>query len=112
MIKGHEKETYELTDYELKLLPMMLAGFRTKIGVDNAIKSNEICAGFEASGHKLTGVRLRKMVNYIRTNKLVLNLISSSKGYWIENDKERVKKFQESMIQRSNEIMRVANSFN
>jgi hypothetical protein len=112
MITGFEKETHELTDYELELVPRFVKGFKTKIGEDNAIKNIDIQKKFKEIDIKLSDARIRKVINYIRVNGLVKNLISSSKGYWIENDQERIDKYINSLQQRINSIQQLKNSFN
>lgn len=111
MIKNFEKYTYELTLKEKELLPGFIYGFSNKIGEHNAITNKEICQKFKERGVKMTPERVRKFVNYIRVNRLVVNLISSSKGYWIETDKKRIKEYTDSLQQRINEITKVRNSF-
>ena len=111
MINGFERETHELTDYEKKLVTPIVNGLKTKIGVANAITNKEMVAKMKAVGYKINEARIRKIINYIRTKKLLLNLISSSKGYWIENDHKRIKEYIQSLDQRINEIKRVRDSF-
>ena len=43
MIEGFETETAELTDYEKDtLLPLLVKGLNSKIGVENAITNGQI----------------------------------------------------------------------
>lgn len=111
MLNNFERETHELTDYEKKLVNPIVNGLKTKIGVNNAITNKKMVAKMKDAGYKISEVRIRKIINYIRTKKLLLNLISSSKGYWIENDPKRIKEYIQSLDQRINEIKRVRNSF-
>jgi hypothetical protein len=56
---------------------------------------------------KLTEPRLRKIVNYIRTNSL-LPLIATSSGYYVSNDRMEIINQIESLEQRANSIARCA----
>jgi hypothetical protein len=112
MINGFERETHELNDYELTLVPLFVAGLKTKTRQELAITNKKICAIMKERGHKVSEVRIRKIINFIRTKKLIVNLISSSKGYWIAENQKQLTKYVQSLDQRINEIQRVRNSFN
>jgi len=111
MVNGFERETHELTDYELTMIEPMLKGLETKIGEENSITNKFINEGMKKAGFKTNPARIRKLINYIRVNGLIKNLISSSNGYWIEKDPGRIEIYIESLMQRSREIQRVAESF-
>ena len=111
MINGFEKETHELTDYEMFLLPKIVIGLKTKVGETKAITNKEMVDKLRLLDYKVNPARIRKIINYIRINRLIINLVSSSKGYWVENNIDRIKSYIESLEQRANEIQRVANSF-
>lgn len=87
MIEGFEKETADLTEYEESvLLPLMIKGFRNHIGADRAITNREICNKLRAKGYDISEVRVRKIVNHIRTHNLVPRLMATGKGYYITNE--------------------------
>lgn len=111
MINGFEEITYELTQKEKELLSGFVNSFKKKIGKENAIKSAEIVAIYQQMNIPMSGARVRKMVNYIRRNRLVINLIATSKGYYIENDSKKLDEYIESLRQRSREIIRIADSY-
>lgn len=91
MITSFEDQTHELTEYEYNvLLPLMVAGFQRKIGVDNCITNPEICRALKEKGYEVTEPRIRKLVFYIRFNNLVPKLIASSKGYWVATNKHEI----------------------
>tara|TARA_Y100001972_G_scaffold119207_1_gene160235 strand:+ start:786 stop:1157 length:372 start_codon:yes stop_codon:yes gene_type:complete len=111
MINGFEKHTHDLTEYEFKtLLPVLISGFRSKIGEDRSVTSDHIVNTLKTKGYKISNVRVRKLINYIRNNNLVPFLVANSKGYYIETDINKMKKYIESLKQRANEINRTANS--
>jgi hypothetical protein len=91
MITSFEDQTHELTQYEKEvLLPLMIAGFNTKVGVERCITNPEICRALKEKGYEISEPRVRKLVFYIRHNNLVPKLIASSKGYWIATDKTEI----------------------
>jgi len=107
MINGFEKETHELNDYEMQLVPKIVKGLLRKIGKNNAITSSEIAKAFKQHGYKLDGPRLRKIINFIRVNGLAYNLIATSKGYYIGQDEHECMAYIQSLDQRANEIIMV-----
>ncbi len=111
MIKGFKKETQKLTDYELTLVPLLVLGLKTKIGKINAIKNKEMVAALKDLGHKVNEARIRKLIHYIRVNKLVKNIIATSKGYYIATTEKEINDFVESLQQRINSIEEVKKSF-
>jgi len=108
MVEGFEILTYELNEYETeKLLPLLIEGFKTKLGKEKEITSTEIIRVLTAKGYKITGARLRKIVNYIRVNNLIFNLISTSKGYYIATSQEECLKYLKSLKERIGSITSV-----
>lgn len=113
MIDGFSEETSPLSDYEKDtLLPLMIKGLSPRYGVENAITNSEMVAGLKKMEcRSVTPARIRKLINHIRLNKLVTNLISSSKGYYRSFDYEEIKAYQTSLMQRASAITEVAKSF-
>lgn len=108
MINGFEEQTHELTEYEEKtLLPPIIKGLKTKVGEQNAITSTEIVKRMKELGFKLDPARLRKIINHIRVNNLIYNLLATSKGYYIATDESECRSFIESLDQRINAIISV-----
>lgn len=108
MVENFEEQTHELTEYEKKvLLPAMLKGFRTKVGEKNAVTSTEIVTSLKAKGFKVDASRIRKVVNHIRINNLIFNLIATSKGYYIAESIGECQSFIRSLDQRANAIISV-----
>lgn len=104
MVENFEAITYELTDAEKAILPVMVTGF-LNYRKDNPIKEPQIVANFNDRnpGHRLTPVRLRKLVNYIRVNG-ILPLIATSKGYYVSYDKAEIRSQITSLEQRAASI--------
>lgn len=113
MITNFEDITFELTDAELNVLPIILKGFSTH-NESNPIKAPEI---IKASNNyfkdkkidfTLTEPRLRKMANYIRSTSL-LPLVATSKGYFITQNKDIIRSQIRSLEERSNSILNCVN---
>jgi len=108
MLTGFENQTYELTDYErTTLLPLFLKGFSNKFGKDKAVTNKKMVESLKKKGFEITDTRVRKLINYIRTNHLIPGLIATSNGYFISADAVEVSKYISSLSGRENEIRRV-----
>ena len=111
---GFEEQTQPLTAWEQhSLLPVMLAGLRTKVGQDNAVTSAQIIKALKADpyNYKINGARVRKVINYIRLKGMIRNLVATSKGYYIEQDQAAVEAYKQSLRDRIGAIEAVLNSF-
>ena len=105
MLKGFEKLTDELTDDELKKVPSIVKGVGKRIGKENAVTSKIICDKMN-----LIGVRLRKIIHFIRINNLVSGLCSNSKGYYIAKNIQELEDNNKSLQQRIASQIEVLNS--
>lgn len=98
--------TTELTDLEKETLVPMLIDTLSFTHEHNRFTGKRICSWFGACGHKVSEIRLRKMINYIR----VLNIkqgvahnlgnavvIGAGNGYFITGAPEIIKDQIESM---------------
>jgi len=112
MITTFEEHTSELTSEEMEILPIVVHGFRN-YKKDNPIKAelivtrmNEFLAvrGFKT---RMSQPRLRKMVNYIRTNGII-PLIATSHGYFTSDCTETIAEQIKSLQERANSIQRCA----
>ena len=105
MITNFERETHELTEYELNtLLPIIVKGLSTKIGKGNAITNKAICKAMDTIGYKLHEARLRKLIHHIRAQDLILYLIATSKGYYIATTTQEVQGYIQSLSERISSI--------
>jgi len=113
MITNFEVITSELTDHELKLIPILIAGFKTH-GKDNPIKAPDIVRKMNdflketGSNLRMTEARLRKCVNHIRTNGL-LPLIATSNGYFCSLNPDVIRSQVKSLQERARSIRDCAN---
>ena len=112
-VTNFEEHTHELTSEEMEILPIVVHGFRN-YKKDSPIKAELIVTrlneylvgrGFKT---RMTQPRLRKMVNYIRTNGII-PLIATSHGYFTSDCKETIQDQIQSLYERANSIERCAN---
>lgn len=111
MINGFERETAPLDDFEKTLIKPFINGLKTHVGKNNAVTSKKIIVGIQKNlGKKINDARVRKIINHIRREGLVRNLIASSKGYYIENNIYELRQYITSLEQRAQAIQDVANA--
>ena len=80
-------ESRTLSNYELNvLLPILKRGLETKKGKANAVTGRQIIEGLRGHGLKVSPRSLQMVINYIRTNDLVVGLVGSVAGYYITNN--------------------------
>lgn len=108
MIIGFEDLTYDLTEIEQQvLLPIIIRGLLKKNGKEHAVTNKSIVAGMEKRGYKITDIRVRKIINYIRVKNLIPGLLASSKGYYVSTDPQEVAKYIQSLRERNNQVERI-----
>ena len=112
MITNFEEHTHELTSEEKEILQLVIHGFRgykksSPIKAELIVKRMNVF--LENNGYKirLTQPRLRKLVNYIRSNGL-LPLIATSNGYFTSDCKLTILEQIKSLQERANSIERCA----
>ena len=107
MIKGFEEYTEPLNDYEqTTLLPVIVKGLSTKTNKDKAITNGKMVKALRDAGYTgLSEPRIRKIINHIRVNGLIKNLVASNKGYWIEENINARKEYVLSIKQRAASMM-------
>jgi hypothetical protein len=111
-ITNFEEITAELSREEMEILPIVIHGFRA-YKKNNPIKAHLVVQRMneylEKNGYKirLTQPRLRKLVNYIRSNGLI-PLIATSHGYFTTDCKLTIQEQIKSLQERANSIERCA----
>tara|TARA_R100001463_G_scaffold11977_5_gene33136 strand:+ start:5322 stop:5684 length:363 start_codon:yes stop_codon:yes gene_type:complete len=109
MINGFEKETEPLSADELKALPILIEGFKKLKGKDLAMTAKRISASMKKHHFMIIdGARIRKLVNYIRTNDKVPFLMATSRGYYVAESQEEVIEYIKSLKDRADSIYHVA----
>lgn len=105
MLPGFEDITFSLTESEMQWAVQIANGLSKRIGPENAITSDEIIKSYlEKRSVKLTGPRIRKIVNYIRMHDMVPCLVASSKGYYVTNDPKDLQRYAASLTGRAQAI--------
>lgn len=117
MITNFEELTETLTEKELILLPYVEKAFGKITCKASATKSNDLCErinmlyvqdnGMDKFYIPMNGIRLRKFVNYLRTNKM-LPIIGTSEGYFVTYIPEEIEKQIKSLTERANGILSAA----
>jgi len=109
MVVTFEEITQELNKYEKEiLLPVIIRGLNTKIGVGSRITNGQMVRALKADKemkYKVDDVRVRRVINYIRNNDLVLYLVSTSKGYYRATKRKEVEDWMESQLHRAMAIL-------
>jgi len=116
MLKGY-KLTEDLTSYERdKVLPLIVAGLRSKVGASKAVSGSYICDTLNASGrlqgYKLNAVKLRKLIQVIRLECILFGVCSSSKGYYLAEGVIDLGECIDSLEQRVRQQQRVIDALN
>ena len=112
---GFNEHTHDLTPDELQLIPLVISGFK-KYTKENPIKSDKVINSTndflmrnpKYKIRKISGVRLRKLINYIRTNGM-LPIIGSSNGYYVSFEADVIQEQINSLQERANSILGCAN---
>ncbi len=108
MLNGFSEQTQPLTEYENNvILPVVIQGLMQKVGRSHAVTNSHICLCLKHRGFKATEPRIRKVINHIRTNGLVIGLIATSEGYYIAQSKYEIDEYLESLRGREQAIRAV-----
>ena len=103
-----EPETTKLTEYELKLVPIVVNILKSKMGRENAITNKHLVNRMNTLGFSsMTPERVRKLINHIRIYDLLDCLVASSKGYYISNDEKEMSDYIDSLRGREEAIRAV-----
>ena len=107
-VTNFESITYELTPDELKHVNSLVLALKLRTK-ESAIKAPEIVKSMNifAERHnlcKMTDARLRKCINYIRSNS-ILPVIATSNGYYCSYDEKELSDQIKSLTERANSIM-------
>ena len=107
-VTNFELITYELTPDELKHVNSLVLALKLRTK-ESAIKAPEIVKSMNifAERHdlcKMTDARLRKCINYIRSNS-ILPVIATSNGYYCSYDEKELSDQIKSLTERANSIL-------
>jgi hypothetical protein len=111
MVIGFEEYTASLSEGEVAIAEWLATELPKYVGKKKAVSNHRIrWILFEKHGI-VTPARVRKLINYIRINCLVANLIANNAGYYVAETQEEVETYVHSLRQRAASIMHVAQSF-
>ena len=97
MITEFERDTQKLSGYEKnEVLPAVMKVLERCIGKRKAISNSQLMRQ-HLSYYVVDPARLRKVINYIRNNFLIKGLMASSKGYYIAESREELKRYVKSL---------------
>ena len=103
-----EPETTKLTEYELKLVPIVVNILKSRLGRENAITNKNLVNRMSKRGFSsITPERMRKLINHIRIYDLLDCLVASSKGYYISNNEKEISDYIDSLRGREEAIRAV-----
>jgi hypothetical protein len=111
MIKNFEDYTAEIDESELPVMKAVVAGLKLRQHKSQAITAQAITDAINtkmALPKPFTTVRLRKIINYIRSHG-VLPVVSTGRGYYVSYDSQEVADAVESLMQRAHAISNAAN---
>ena len=118
MLYGFEEQTAELNAIERNAAGIIANCLQHHhIGKEKAVTGQAISDGlaktyteFRTDNGKpyLNGARVRKIINYIRTQNLCPRLIANSNGYYVCNDRAELTEYINSLRARANAIQAVA----
>ena len=107
MIRRFYDETDRLSSYEEEyVLPEIVKILETCQGEDQALTNKQIAERYGIPGHEM-GVRVRKVINFIRNNGIIPCLIASNKGYYIATDAKEITDYEESLRGRESAIRKI-----
>ena len=112
MITNFENVTEGLSHEEKTvILPKVIELVKWRKGKENAVSNRKLVNLLNAMGHPISEPRIRKMINQIRVNGLVKNLLATSKGYYVSNDQTEIKNYVQSLHERASAIIEIANTY-
>jgi hypothetical protein len=107
MLKNFEKITVELTPIELEYVEFLGQWFMANQGKKNTVKNGDIANLINRMFSKhITEPRVRKVVQFLRTNGLP-NIIATSNGYFYSEDTKEIEAWIVSLKQREAAIREI-----
>ena len=111
MVIGFEHLTANLSLEEEFLALILAKKLAKRKGPERAMNNRDLRDFLMQKGHYASPIRVRKMINHIRINCIVSNLVASSQGYYVAKNREDVERYVTSLRQRASAILAVAQSY-
>jgi hypothetical protein len=108
MINGFDEYTFELTNEEKFVVETIVKRFNNLKGKRNIATGEQIRNGIR--NHlkiDFSESRIRKMIQYIRLNNLVLGLVATSRGYYVAETIDEIQQWVDSLKSRENAIREI-----
>ena len=110
MIRNFEKETHPLTEAELKIVDILVAGLNTyPKGEEHTKPAGHFMDRLKTINVSVSESRFRKLIQYIRANDLVIGLCSTNRGYFVAKDS---KEFKETLLSLYDRIQHQTHTYN
>jgi hypothetical protein len=108
MINNFEEYTFELTNEEKFVVQNIVKRFNALKGKRNIVTGEQIRIGIKNHLQiDFTDSRIRKMIQYIRLNNMVMGLVASSKGYYVAETIDEIQQWVDSLKSRENAIREI-----
>ena len=105
MIKNFEQHTVELSPDEQRFVGVIADRFAAKKGKKHIVTADQIIDGLKRQFNvEFQESRVRKMIQYIRLNNMVIGLIATSKGYFVAESIAEIEDWIDSLKSRENAI--------
>ena len=112
MITNFENITEGLSKEETTIvLPKVVELVKWRKGKENAVSNRKLVNLLTCMGHNVSEPRIRKMINQIRLNGLVKNLLATSKGYYVSDDQTEISNYVRSLYERASAITAIAKTY-
>jgi hypothetical protein len=108
MINNFEDYTFELTNEEKFVVDTIVKRFNVLKGKRNIVTGEQIRIGI--NNHlkiDFKESRIRKMIQYIRLNNLVMGLVATSRGYYVAETIDEIQNWVDSLKSRENAIREI-----
>lgn len=86
-----EDITFEITDKEVEEANFLAERWNVDPHKHEHKNASSLVGSFKEGGFPMNEVRLRKIINFIRLNNLIIGLCSDSKGYYIARNANELK---------------------
>lgn len=108
MINNFEEYTFELTSEEKFVMETIAKRFNTLKGKRNIVTGEQIRIGIKNNLQiDFNESRIRKMIQYIRLNNIVMGLVATSKGYYVAESVDEIQQWVDSLKSRENAIREI-----
>lgn len=112
MLIPFPEDPHVLTPEEQELVPVFVMALGAKHGKDAAVKNKAIREGLKKHyGLVVSDGRVRKIIEHIRMQGLVRNLIAGNCGYYVSTDQEEIRVYAKSLRHRAQAINKLADTY-